>query len=70
MQDAVRDDIRKLLKTFGVKADETIVAYLAASQGESPIRLRVTLEDVTDYGANPPPEKLSFTVEGEVRRLA
>ena len=70
MQDALHDDIRKLLKTFGVKADETIVAYLAASRGDSPIRLRVTLEDVTDYGATPPPEKLNLTVEGEVRRSA
>ena len=70
MEDEIRGDIRRLLKTFGVKADQTIMAYLAAHAEGEPLRLRVTLEDVTDYGPNPPAEKLSFTVDGEVRRSA
>jgi len=70
MDDEIRGDIRKLLKTFGVKADETILAYLAAHREGAPLKLRVTLEDVTDYGPNPPAERLRFTVEGEVRRSA
>lgn len=70
MQDASRDDIRRLLKTFGVKADETILAWLAAHTGDQPLRLRVTLDDMTNYGANAPAEKLHFTVEGDVRRSA
>jgi len=68
MQDATRDDIRRLLKTFGVKADEAILAHLAQASGGGPLRLRVTLDDLTDYGGSPPAQKLHFTVEGEVRR--
>jgi hypothetical protein len=68
MQDTSRDDIRRLLRTFGVKADETILAHLARTPGDRPLHLRVTLDDLTDYGGSPPPEKLHFTVEGEVRR--
>ena len=70
MEDEIRGDIRRLLKTFGVKADEMILAYLAEHAEGGPLQLRVTLEDVTDYGPNPPAEKLSFTVEGDVRRSA
>jgi hypothetical protein len=68
MQDTSRDDIRRLLKTFGVKADEAIIAHLAQASGEGPLRLRVTLDDLTDYNGKPPAQKLHFTVEGEVRR--
>jgi hypothetical protein len=68
MQDTSRDDIRRLLKTFGVKADEAILAHLAHTAGDQPLRLRVTLDDLTDYDGSPPAEKLHFMVEGEVRR--
>jgi hypothetical protein len=68
MQETSRDDIRKLLKTFGVKADEAIITHLARAAGEQPLRLRVTLDDLTDYGGKPPADKLHFAVEGEVRR--
>ena len=68
MQDATREDIRRLLKTFGVKADEAILAHLAQASGDRPLRLRVTLDDLTDYDGNPPAQKLHFAVEGEVRR--
>jgi hypothetical protein len=68
MQETSRDDIRKLLKTFGVKADEAIITHLARMAGDQPLRLRVTLDDLTDYGGKPPVEKLHFEVEAEVRR--
>ncbi len=68
MQDTTRDDIRRLLKTFGVKADEAILAHLAQASGSGPLRLRVTLDDLTDYSSSPPAQNLHFSVEGEVRR--
>jgi hypothetical protein len=68
MDNPSRNDIRRLVKTFGVRADETILAYLDAHPGDEPLQLRVTLEDVTVYGPNPPAEKLTFAVEGEVQR--
>jgi hypothetical protein len=66
MGNSSRDDIRKLLKTFGIEADERIVAFLARGEGGKPLHLRITLEDLTDYGDNPPDEKLHFEIEGMV----
>jgi hypothetical protein len=63
-----RDDIRKLLKTFGVKADEAILAHLVRTPGESPLRVRLVLEDLTDYGDESPAVPLELRVEGEIRR--
>jgi hypothetical protein len=69
MEDSTsRDDIRKLLKTFGIQADEAVIAHLAVNPGEQPLRLRLILEDVTDYGENPPEEPLHLEIEGEIRR--
>lgn len=68
MDSSSRDDIRKLLKTFGIEADEQIVSYLARTEGDKPLRLRITLEDLTDYGTSPPAQELRFEMEGEVRR--
>lgn len=68
MQDTSRDDIRRLLKMFGVKADEAIITHLARVPGDKPLRLRLTLDDLTDYGSQSPAHKLHFEVEGEVRR--
>jgi hypothetical protein len=64
-----RDDIRKLLKTFGVKADEAILSHLVRTPGSTPLRLRLVLEDLTDYGNAPPEVPLELRVEGEVRRM-
>ncbi|KPL82610.1 hypothetical protein SE15_10895 [Thermanaerothrix daxensis] len=61
-------DIRRLLKTFGVQADEAILRYLEQHPGDSPLRLRITLEDVTEYGTNAPHSLLHLVVEGEIRR--
>lgn len=62
-----QSDIRKLLKRFGVQADEAIQAYLEKLPEGNALQLRITLDDLTDYGATPPGEKLHLDVEGEVR---
>lgn len=67
MDDTSRDDIRKLLKTFGVKADELVIAHLARSTRTKPLQLALILEDRTDYGGSPPPQALHLEMEGEVR---
>lgn len=68
MDDNSRKDIRALLKTFGVKADEAIVGHLAKNPDVKQLNLKVTLEDMTDYGSDAPNEALSFVVEGEINR--
>ena len=68
MDDNTRQDIRSLLKTFGIQADEAIMAFLENAPGEGPLRLRLTLSDVTDYGGSPPAEPLHLEIEGQVRR--
>jgi hypothetical protein len=67
MESPARDDIRRLLKTFGVGADEALIRHLARSAYTGPLRVRLTLEDLTDSGASSG-ERLHFEVEGEVRR--
>ncbi len=68
MEDNSRKDIRALLKTFGVKADEAIISHLAKNSEVKQLKLKVTLSDQTDYGSNSPDEKLSFEVESEINR--
>ena len=68
MESASRDDIRRLLKAFGVKADELVVAHLARTPSPGPLRLALVLEDRTEYGPTPPAERLHLEIEGEVRR--
>lgn len=67
MSEENRKDIRMLLKRFGVQADEAIVRHLAVLGGGVPLRLRCTLEDLTDYGDRSPDSPLSVVVEGEIR---
>ncbi|WP_299024965.1 DUF6494 family protein [uncultured Thermanaerothrix sp.] len=67
-EETTRHDIRRLLKTFGVQADEAITRYLEQIPGDFPLRLRITLEDLTDYGPNPPTVPLRLIVEGEIHR--
>jgi hypothetical protein len=68
MNDATRDDIRRLLKNFGIQADDAIQAYLDRFPESIPsIHLRITLEDLTDYGAEPPAGELHLEIEGTVR---
>ena len=68
MNDTSRDDSRRLLKSFGIKADEVIIAHLARNPGDKPLRLRLILEDITDYGGAKPTDRLHLETEGEVRR--
>ena len=67
-EDNSRKDIRRILKTFGIGADESMVAHLARNPVISSIRVRITLEDVTEYSQDPQPEKMQFTIEDEIKR--
>ena len=68
MESTSRDDIRRLLKMFGIRADELIVAHLARTPSAGPLRLALILEDRTDYGKEPPADRLHLELEGDVRR--
>ena len=68
MDSQSRDDIRRLLKTFGIAADEAILMHLARNPGRDPLRIRLTLADLTDYKGSPPAETLALEIEGEIRR--
>ena len=68
MEESSRNDIRRLLKTFGVRADELILTHLTRHPGTIPLRIRLTLQDLTNYGDSPPVESLELRVEGEIRR--
>jgi hypothetical protein len=68
MEETSRDDIRRILKTFGIQADEAIIAHLARNPGKGSLQIRLTLEDRTDYGGETPETPLILEVEGEIRR--
>ncbi len=68
MEDTSRNDIRRLLKTFGIQADEAMVAHLARHPAIERLHVRLILEDVTDYGDSAPPEPLGLELEGEINR--
>ena len=68
MGEQSQNDIRRLLKMFGVQTDEAVMAHLARTPGSGSLRVRLVLEDLTDYGGSPPDEPLRVTFEGEVRR--
>ena len=67
MEKSSRSDIRSLLKTFGIQADEAIVAHLARNPRVGPLHLRLQLTDVTDYGDQTPDQPVNLTVEGTIR---
>ncbi|MFW6096549.1 MAG: hypothetical protein ACOC9Z_00645 [Chloroflexota bacterium] len=66
MNDDSRRDIRKLLRTFGVKADEALTAHLERNPHVGALRVRVTLEDLTDYGDSAPEDPLELVVEEKI----
>jgi hypothetical protein len=66
--DIVRKDIRRLLKTFGVKADEAVLGHLLRNSDVKELKLRLTLEDLTDYGGRTPDQPLRLVIEDSVRR--
>ena len=65
MRDGAHDEIRKLLKEFGLTADETVSAYLIENKPAQALKLRIVLEDITPY-ETPPARSLRVEVEGEV----
>lgn len=68
MDSASRDDIRRMLKTFGIAADEAILMHLARNPGPQPLRIRLSLTDLTDYKEASPAEPLRLEIEGQIRR--
>jgi hypothetical protein len=68
MSEDTQQDIRKLLKTFGVKADEAITGYAERAPGEGPVRLRITLEPLHTDGGIEADAPTLLVIEGEVRR--
>jgi len=68
MDDSSRNDIRRLLKSFGILADEKLIAHLAANPHVQSLRLRITVEDLTAYGDAPPQTPLAIDIVGDVRR--
>jgi hypothetical protein len=56
-----KKDIRGLLKTFGVMADEAIVGHIAKNPNVNTLNFKVTLEDLTKYD-DENTEKLSLEV--------
>lgn len=70
MDDNTRQDIRRLLRTFGVKADEALTAHLARNPQVDTFRVRVTLEDLTDYGDAGAEGALELEIEDEISGAA
>lgn len=65
MPSNAHEDIRRLLKEFGLTADETVSAYLIEHKPGRPLRLRIVLEDVTEHEVAPS-QPLRVEVEGVV----
>ena len=60
MNEETRQDIRALLKRFGIKADEHISAHLEQAGDGTELTLRITFEDTA--GAMAP-----LTIDGKIR---
>lgn len=68
MDDPTRSDIRSLLKSFGIQADEAISDHLARNPGIGPLHVRIALTDLTDYGVSSPDQPLHLVLEGTIRQ--
>lgn len=68
MEDNSRKGIRRLLKTFGIQADEALVAYLARHPELDSLQVRITLENVSSYENGKPAESLLLLVEDTIER--
>jgi hypothetical protein len=66
METTKRDDMRALLKTFGIQADEAVIAHLVRNPHLKGLRLRLSLTDLTDYGGEEVEGVLNLVVEGEI----
>ena len=66
MEDNSRQDIRRLLRTFGVKADEALTDHLSRNPRVEKLRVRISLHDLTDYGGLTPEGALALEIEDEI----
>lgn len=67
MEESSRNDIRRLLKTFGIQADEAMIAHLARNPEVAKLQVRLILQDLTDYGDSPPEEPLHLEMDGDIQ---
>ena len=68
MDDRSRKDIRRILKIFGIQADEAMVAHLARNPEVDTLKVRVILQDITEYSGATPEPPLGVVIDDEVRR--
>ncbi len=68
MEKFTRDDIRSLLKEFGVKADGAVITHFAQNIHIDSISIRLSLTDTTNYGDSAPGSPLELVVEGVIQR--
>ncbi len=61
-------DIRKLLKTFGVKTDQVIQDHLERHPELEELHVRLVLVDLTTYPDETPEPRLHLEVEGTIKR--
>lgn len=67
MKEETRYDIRMLLKSFGIRADQVLTAHMANIPPEKSVKVRITLEDLTEYEDSAEEDRLGFVLEGEIR---
>lgn len=63
-----RKSIRRILKSFGIRADEALEAHLARNPNIASLNIRITLEDLTNYGDSSPEVPLNVTIIDEIQR--
>lgn len=67
MDEQTRYDIRMLLKSFGIQADQAISSHMENVPPGKTLQLRITLEDLTEYDDLAMGGGLGFVLEGEIR---
>lgn len=60
-----QNDIRRVLKNFGMEVDRLITEYMDRLPRNQSIRVRLILQDITEY-KDTPPDQLHFEIEGEI----
>lgn len=68
MDDNSRKGIRRLLRTFGIQADEAMVAFLARHPEIDKLQVKITLENISSYENGRPAEDLHLVVEDTIER--
>jgi len=67
MDNILREDIRGLIRSFAIQADEAVLIHLIRTRLAKPLRARLVLEDLTGCGEEPPAEPLHLDIEGTLR---